>query len=265
MLILLIANLIVLPVAIAFFNDDLSLHWVVFNTISDTVFPPRSRHQFPHRLSTHIQWKKTFCTNMVHICTQVCRSQNQWSNGMEAIHRCYFLEHKVRRDGMSWNSCHDPIRMGSETHRRPRRSRDRGRAIWFKSPPWEENGYNTAKDFFEGLNNLTAGDSSLSPWKGHVGTYMPNGYATTGYACCTKSFRQICRHYRIAYSTVYTYADVCRSESMQSSAACVQLRTQFVIISPMTLFTPPMDLASRSTRCFISGTRCPRGATPDTK
>src|SRR6218665_941321 len=38
MLVLLIANLIILPVAISFFNDDLSTHWVVFNGISDTVF-----------------------------------------------------------------------------------------------------------------------------------------------------------------------------------------------------------------------------------
>jgi len=38
MLVLLIANLIVLPVAISFFNDDLSAPWIVFNSISDTVF-----------------------------------------------------------------------------------------------------------------------------------------------------------------------------------------------------------------------------------
>ena len=38
MLVLLIANLIILPVAISFFNDDLSTHWIVFNGISDTVF-----------------------------------------------------------------------------------------------------------------------------------------------------------------------------------------------------------------------------------
>ena len=38
MLVLLIANLIILPVAISFFNDDLSTHWIVFNCISDTVF-----------------------------------------------------------------------------------------------------------------------------------------------------------------------------------------------------------------------------------
>jgi hyperpolarization activated cyclic nucleotide-gated potassium channel 2 len=38
MLILLIANLIILPVGISFFNDDLSTRWIVFNTISDTVF-----------------------------------------------------------------------------------------------------------------------------------------------------------------------------------------------------------------------------------
>ena len=38
MLMLLIANLIILPVAISFFNDDLSTHWIVFNCISDTVF-----------------------------------------------------------------------------------------------------------------------------------------------------------------------------------------------------------------------------------
>ena len=38
MLVLLIANLIVLPVAISFFNDDLSAPWIVFNSLSDTVF-----------------------------------------------------------------------------------------------------------------------------------------------------------------------------------------------------------------------------------
>ncbi|VUZ40380.1 unnamed protein product, partial [Hymenolepis diminuta] len=38
MLTLLIANLIILPVAISFFNDDLRPQWVVFNTVSDTVF-----------------------------------------------------------------------------------------------------------------------------------------------------------------------------------------------------------------------------------
>ncbi|XP_070206329.1 potassium/sodium hyperpolarization-activated cyclic nucleotide-gated channel 1-like [Littorina saxatilis] len=38
MLVLLIANLIILPVAISFFNDDLSTHWIVFNCMSDTVF-----------------------------------------------------------------------------------------------------------------------------------------------------------------------------------------------------------------------------------
>ncbi|XP_041367918.1 potassium voltage-gated channel subfamily H member 7-like isoform X2 [Gigantopelta aegis] len=38
MLVLLIANLIILPIAISFFNDDLSMHWIVFNCMSDTVF-----------------------------------------------------------------------------------------------------------------------------------------------------------------------------------------------------------------------------------
>jgi len=38
MLLLLIANLIILPVAISFFNDDHSTRWVVFNCLSDTVF-----------------------------------------------------------------------------------------------------------------------------------------------------------------------------------------------------------------------------------
>ncbi|XP_014679893.1 PREDICTED: potassium/sodium hyperpolarization-activated cyclic nucleotide-gated channel 2-like [Priapulus caudatus] len=38
MLVLLVANLIILPVAISFFNDDLSVHWIVFNCLSDTVF-----------------------------------------------------------------------------------------------------------------------------------------------------------------------------------------------------------------------------------
>ena len=38
MLLLLLANLVVLPVAISFFNDDLSTHWIVFNCVSDAVF-----------------------------------------------------------------------------------------------------------------------------------------------------------------------------------------------------------------------------------
>ncbi|KAF8567963.1 hypothetical protein P879_05101 [Paragonimus westermani] len=38
MLLLLIANLIILPVAISFFNEELSIQWIAFNCISDTVF-----------------------------------------------------------------------------------------------------------------------------------------------------------------------------------------------------------------------------------
>lgn len=38
MLVLLLANLIILPVAISFFNNDLSEEWIAFNCISDTVF-----------------------------------------------------------------------------------------------------------------------------------------------------------------------------------------------------------------------------------
>ncbi|KER32401.1 hypothetical protein T265_12799, partial [Opisthorchis viverrini] len=38
MLLLLIANLIILPVAISFFNEELTIHWIAFNCISDTVF-----------------------------------------------------------------------------------------------------------------------------------------------------------------------------------------------------------------------------------
>ena len=38
MLVLLLSNLIVLPVAISFFYDDLNTRWVVFNSLSDVVF-----------------------------------------------------------------------------------------------------------------------------------------------------------------------------------------------------------------------------------
>ena len=38
MLLLLIANLVILPVAICFFNDDLSASRIVFNVMSDTIF-----------------------------------------------------------------------------------------------------------------------------------------------------------------------------------------------------------------------------------
>ncbi|KAA3673774.1 uncharacterized protein DEA37_0013751 [Paragonimus westermani] len=38
MLVLLVANLIMLPVIISFFNDDVSGRWIAFNGISDTIF-----------------------------------------------------------------------------------------------------------------------------------------------------------------------------------------------------------------------------------
>jgi len=38
MLVLLLANMITLPVAISFFNDDLSPPWIIFNGVCDTVF-----------------------------------------------------------------------------------------------------------------------------------------------------------------------------------------------------------------------------------
>lgn len=38
MLLLLVANLIILPVAISFFRDDLSIRWIAFNCLSDTIF-----------------------------------------------------------------------------------------------------------------------------------------------------------------------------------------------------------------------------------
>jgi len=38
MLLLLVANLIILPVAISFFNDDLSISRILFNCLSDTIF-----------------------------------------------------------------------------------------------------------------------------------------------------------------------------------------------------------------------------------
>jgi len=38
MLLTLLANLVILPVAITFFNDDLSTRWVVFNSVSDALF-----------------------------------------------------------------------------------------------------------------------------------------------------------------------------------------------------------------------------------
>lgn len=38
MLIFLITNLVVLPVSIAFFYDDVGAHWIVFNITCDTMF-----------------------------------------------------------------------------------------------------------------------------------------------------------------------------------------------------------------------------------
>jgi len=38
MLLTLLINLVILPVAITFFHDDLSTRWVVFNTVSDALF-----------------------------------------------------------------------------------------------------------------------------------------------------------------------------------------------------------------------------------
>ena len=38
MLLTLLVNLVILPVAITFFNDDLSTRWVAFNSVSDALF-----------------------------------------------------------------------------------------------------------------------------------------------------------------------------------------------------------------------------------
>lgn len=38
MLLLLVANLIILPVGISFFNDDFDTRWIIFNCLSDTIF-----------------------------------------------------------------------------------------------------------------------------------------------------------------------------------------------------------------------------------
>jgi len=38
MLLTLLVNLVILPVAITFFNSDLSIRWVVFNSVSDALF-----------------------------------------------------------------------------------------------------------------------------------------------------------------------------------------------------------------------------------
>jgi len=38
MLLTLLANLVILPIAITFFNDDLSTRWVAFNSVSDGLF-----------------------------------------------------------------------------------------------------------------------------------------------------------------------------------------------------------------------------------
>ena len=38
MMILLLINMIILPITISFFNDDLSPRWIVFNCVYDTIF-----------------------------------------------------------------------------------------------------------------------------------------------------------------------------------------------------------------------------------
>lgn len=38
MLLLLVANLIILPVGIAFFNNDFDIRWIIFNCLSDIIF-----------------------------------------------------------------------------------------------------------------------------------------------------------------------------------------------------------------------------------
>jgi len=38
MLFTLLANVVILPVAITFFDDDLSLEWIIFNSMSDALF-----------------------------------------------------------------------------------------------------------------------------------------------------------------------------------------------------------------------------------
>lgn len=78
MLLLLVANLIILPVAISFFNDDLSTRWIAFNCLSDTIFlidifvnfRTGKSLQFPRKFYTPTnlrnrprkQFNKTYCS-----------------------------------------------------------------------------------------------------------------------------------------------------------------------------------------------------------
>lgn len=63
MLLLLVANLIILPVAISFFNDDLSTRWIAFNCLSDTIFlidivvnfRTGNLHQLIHQKYTYVK------------------------------------------------------------------------------------------------------------------------------------------------------------------------------------------------------------------
>lgn len=76
MLLLLVANLIILPVAISFFNDDLSTRWIAFNCLSDTIFLVDIVVNFRTGKHNLIKKQKKMLINSRHLFTGIMQQDN---------------------------------------------------------------------------------------------------------------------------------------------------------------------------------------------
>ena len=94
MLVLLLANMITLPVAISFFNDDLSPPWIIFNGVCDTVFLTdliinfRTGRRFYFVIATSDKSLEEVIGCLQSVCLFVCL----WAEQLKHIRACTDLE-----------------------------------------------------------------------------------------------------------------------------------------------------------------------------
>ena len=95
MLVLLLANMITLPVAISFFNDDLSPPWIIFNGVCDTVFLTdliinfRTGRRFYFVIATS---DKSLEEEVIGCLQSVCLFVCLWAEQLKHIRACTDLE-----------------------------------------------------------------------------------------------------------------------------------------------------------------------------
>lgn len=84
MLFLLVANLIILPVAISFFNDDLSTRWIAFNCLSDTIF----------MIDIVVNFRTGYFFQYIQVKLGIKDFVKLWSSPSIELIKCIFLSHR---------------------------------------------------------------------------------------------------------------------------------------------------------------------------